>query len=215
MKTDDNEADRPARALDTLFHTANDAVQNLVWVAKADGTIEYLNQPWEKYTGLTSEHIEGWVWTSSNTIHPEDLPRLAHTWSAALNSRQPCETEARVRRFDGHYRWFLFQAVPLFDDQGHVIHWYGTHADIEDRKQAELLLGGENRILEMLATGSSLSEVLDALCRLIENIAGGSLCSILLVDSTANRMKHGAGPSLPLDYSASIHGRPVNLDAGP
>jgi len=215
MNTSYNETDPQAGTLDTLFHAVNDAIQNLVWVAKADGTIEYLNQSWVKYTGFSSERIQGWVWTSSDIIHPQDLPHLAHTWSAALNSRQPCEAEARVRRFDGHYRWFLFHAVPLLDKQGNVIHWYGTHADIEDRKQAETLLGGENRILEMLATGCPLSEILDALCRLIENMANGSLCSILLVDPIHNRMKHGAGPSLPLNYSESIQGRPVNLDAGP
>ena len=87
--------------------------------------------------------------------------------------------------------------------------------NIEDRKQAETLLGGENRILEMLATGRPLSDILDALCRLIEDIVSESLCSILLVDPIQNRMKHGAAPSLPLTFSESIHGRPVNLEAGP
>ncbi len=85
----------------------------------------------------------------------------------------------------------------------------------EDRKQAEALLAGENRLLEMLATGCTLSEILDALCRLIENIASGSLCGIVLVDPISNRLKHGAAPSLPLSYNESIHGRPVNIYSGP
>jgi len=85
----------------------------------------------------------------------------------------------------------------------------------EDRKQAEALLAGENRLLEMLATGCTLSEILDALCRLIENIASGSLCGIVLVDPISNRLKHGAAPSLPPSYNESIHGRPVNLYSGP
>lgn len=85
----------------------------------------------------------------------------------------------------------------------------------EDRKQAEALLAGENRLLEMLATGCTLSEFLDALCRLIENIASGSLCGIVLVDPISNRLKHGAAPSLPLSYNESIHGRPVNIYSGP
>ena len=87
--------------------------------------------------------------------------------------------------------------------------------DTGDRKWAETLLAGENRLLEMLATGSTLSEILDALCRLIEDIANGSLCGIVLVDPVSNRLKHGAAPSLPLSYNESIHGRPVNLDSGP
>ena len=86
---------------------------------------------------------------------------------------------------------------------------------VEDRKQAEALLAGENRLLEMLATGCTLSEFLDALCRLIENIASGSLCGIVLVDPISNRLKHGAAPSLPLSYNESIHGRPVNIYSGP
>jgi PAS domain S-box-containing protein len=90
-----------------------------------------------------------------------------------------------------------------------------SHTDIEDRKWAETLLAGENRLLEMLATGCTLSEILDALCRLIEDIANGSLCGIVLVDPVSNRLKHGAAPSLPLSYNESIHGRPVNLDSGP
>jgi PAS domain S-box-containing protein len=170
---------------------------DLVWVAKADGTIEYLNRQWTEYTGISSEHIHGWIWTLTDIIHPEDLPSVFHTWSTTLKAQQPGKTEARIRRFDGHYRWFLFHAVPLLDEQGTVVRWYGTHSDIEDRKQEETLLGGENRILEMLATGCPLSDILNALCRLIENIASGSLCSILLVDPIDNRMKHGAGPSLP------------------
>jgi formate hydrogenlyase transcriptional activator len=85
----------------------------------------------------------------------------------------------------------------------------------EDRTQAETLLAGENRLLEMLATGCTLSEILDALCRLIENIASESLCGIVLVDPISNRLKHGAAPSLPLSYNESIHGRPVNIYSGP
>ena len=90
-----------------------------------------------------------------------------------------------------------------------------SHSDIEHRKWAEVLLAGENRLLEMLATGCTLSEVLEALCRLIEDIATGSLCGIVLVDPISNRLKHGAAPSLPLSYNESIHGRPVNLFSGP
>ena len=90
-----------------------------------------------------------------------------------------------------------------------------SHTDIEDRTRAETLLAGENRLLEMLTTGCTLSEILDALCRLIEDIATESLCGIVLVDPISNRLKHGAAPSLPLSYNESIHGRPVNLLSGP
>ena len=90
-----------------------------------------------------------------------------------------------------------------------------AHTGREDPTGAETLLAGENRLLEMLATGCTLSEVLDALCRLIEDIASGSLCGIVLVDPLHNTLRHGAAPSLPLSYNESIHGRPVNLLSGP
>ena len=90
-----------------------------------------------------------------------------------------------------------------------------SHTDSEDRTGTETLLAGENRLLEMLATGCTLTEFLDALCQLIEEIASGTLCGIVLVDPIGNRLQHGAAPSLPLSYNESIHGRPVNLFSGP
>src|SRR2546425_6967461 len=90
-----------------------------------------------------------------------------------------------------------------------------SHTDIENRKWAETLLAGENRLLEMLATGCTLSEFFDALCRFIEDTARGSFCGIVLVDPISNRLQHGAAPSLPLRYNESIHGSPVNLFSGP
>ena len=98
------------------------------------------------------------------------------------------------------------QRSGVLDDISHTV---------KDRKRTETLLAGENRILEMIATGYGLSDILDALCRLIEDIASGSLCGIVLVDTITNRLQHGAAPSLPLSYNESIHGRPVNLFSGP
>jgi formate hydrogenlyase transcriptional activator len=98
------------------------------------------------------------------------------------------------------------QGSGVLDDLSHTV---------KDRKRTETLLAGENRILEMIATGYGLSDILDALCRLIEDIASGSLCGIVLVDPITNRLQHGAAPSLPLSYNESIHGRPVNLFSGP
>src|SRR5438093_12643855 len=85
----------------------------------------------------------------------------------------------------------------------------------EELEQAEILLAGENRLLEMVAKGSSLPEILASLCRLIEGLSSGSLCGILLVDPAANRVEHGAAPSLPPAYNEAIHGRSLNPNVGP
>src|SRR5258706_360863 len=82
-------------------------------------------------------------------------------------------------------------------------------------EQAETLLAGENRLLEMVARGCSLTEILSALCRLIEEFSSGSLCGILLVDATGKRVEHGAAPSLPRAYNEAIHGRTIEANAGP
>src|SRR5713101_8426880 len=82
-------------------------------------------------------------------------------------------------------------------------------------EQAETLLAGENRLLEMVARGRSLPEILASLCRLIEELSSGSLCGVLLVDRAGNRVEHGAGPSLPPTYNEAIHGRALNPGAGP
>src|SRR5258705_10624623 len=111
-----------------------------------------------------------------------------------------------MRRADGQYRWFLTRALPLRDDLGNIIKWYGTATDIQGRKRDEILLGGEKRPLEMIAKGEPRALILDALCRLVEELASGSLSSILLLDPNGNRLRHGAAPSLPQTYTAAIDG---------
>src|ERR1700682_400323 len=118
-----------------------DKIPTLAWSCRPDGTTEFLNQRWLDYTGLSSERALGWGWTVP--IHPDDLPRLMDTWIRLLTSGEPGEEEARLRRFDGEYRWFSFRAVPVRDEQGKIIRWYGTNTDIEDRKELESLLAVE------------------------------------------------------------------------
>src|SRR5216684_781987 len=95
---------------------------------------------------------------------------------------------------------------------GNIVGWYGVSTDIEDRKSAESLLAGEKRILEMLAKGDSLGEILDALCRFVEAQANGVLASVLLLDE--GRLQHGGAPSLPKVYTDAIDGTVVGPSAG-
>jgi PAS domain S-box-containing protein len=112
-----------------------DLIPALAWSAKRDGSLEYCNKVWLDYTGLSPKQALDWGWTVA--IHPEDLSRLTEYWRFILAAGEPGEVEARLRRFDGEYRWFLFRARPQRDDSGTVIQWYGTNTDIEDRKRAE------------------------------------------------------------------------------
>jgi PAS domain S-box-containing protein len=201
-----------------------DALPGLAWTALLDGTVDSLNQRWYDYTGLGREDAPGHGWHSA--IHQDDLARVRDCWQSSVSSGEPGEVEARLRRFDGAFRWFLFRWCPVAHASGTDAAWCGLavdiddrkrdeEADIDDRKRAEALLAGEKRILEMVAGGHPMPEILDALCRLVEQAAGGCHCSVVLVDPSGTRLEHGAAPSLPASFIDSIIGRPVNVDAGP
>jgi PAS domain S-box-containing protein len=115
-----------------------DRIPILAWQTRSDGYAEYLNKRWLDYTGLSIEQALGWDWQI--VVHPDDLPGLLVVWRRMLASGKAEEVEARMRRFDGEYRWFLFRPSPLRDEAGNVVRWYGTNTDIEDRKQAESAL---------------------------------------------------------------------------
>jgi len=111
-----------------------DTIPTLVWRARPDGVPDFLNQPALDYTGLTPDQAEiGWP----RAFHPDDKKGMLVKWSAIRASGMPGELEARLRRFDGEYRWFLFRGVPLHGEHGNVVKWYGSSTDIEDRKRAE------------------------------------------------------------------------------
>jgi len=133
----------------------------------------------------------------------------------AIETGRPYDVEERLRRADGVYRWFHTRGFPLRDTQGHIVLWYLIKRDVDDLKRSETLLAGEKRLLEMVADGRSMSQILEAICRLIESTASGCYCSVLLVDPSGTRVEHGAAPSLPASYLNACIGQPINIDAGP
>ncbi len=181
-----------------------DTIPVLAWCTGPDGSTEFLNRRWLDYTGLTIEEAQGWGWKAA--VHPDDLPRLLDVWRGLLASGKPGELEARLRRADGVYRWFLFRAEPLRDAQGSIVKWYGTNTDIDDRKRTEALLAAENQILEMVATGRPLAVILDGLCRLVDKLCDKSLASILLIDPNGRCLRRGAGPSFPEAFMGAVDG---------
>ncbi len=128
-----------------------DTTPAFIHSARPDGSVDYLNQRWLDYLGLSLEsaldrRLEGstedansrtWAWNLVSTIHPEDLPSYADQWNSTISSGKSGEFETRIRRFDGLYRRFLFQVAPLCNKSGSVIKWYASGTDIEDRKRAE------------------------------------------------------------------------------
>jgi PAS domain S-box-containing protein len=116
---------RSERKLQEIIET----IPVTAWSAAPDCTAEFFNRRWLDYSGLSADQVQGWGWTSA--VHPDDLNRLGDYWRGVLASWQSGEIEARLRRFDGVYRWFLFRATPSLDN-GRVVKWY----DIEERKSS-------------------------------------------------------------------------------
>jgi PAS domain S-box-containing protein len=119
------------RNLELIVNT----IPALAWSARPDGLAEFFNEHYLEYMGLTQDQARGTGWASA--VHPDDLPGLWSTWQRIMASEKTGEAEARLRRFDGEYRWFLFRTNPLRDDAGQIVRWYGTNTDIDDRKRAE------------------------------------------------------------------------------
>ncbi len=108
----------------------------MTFTALSDGSSTFVNKRWTEYTGLSVEQSSGAGW--QRVIHPEDLVRHSENWRISVATGQLFEDEARFRRAaDGGYRWFLVRGVPLRDQHGNIVKWYGTLTDIEDRKRAE------------------------------------------------------------------------------
>src|SRR6266446_1041324 len=111
-----------------------DTIPTMAWSLLPDGTVDFVNERWLEYTGLSfAEALEEAI----QIVHPEDLPSVMERWLVDKAAGNPSEYEMRLRRADGEYRWFLVRTVPLRDEQGNIVKWFGTSTDIEDRKRAE------------------------------------------------------------------------------
>jgi len=134
-----------------------DTLPALVWSKLPDGSADFLNRRFLEYTGLSVEEALGWGWM--NEFHPEDRAEAEREWRAALAAGEPFEREALLRRADGAYRWFLLRAVPLRDELGNIVKWYGTSTDIEDRKRAEEALSDAQDKLAHVTRTQAMGEL--------------------------------------------------------
>jgi PAS domain S-box-containing protein len=137
LATETIEAKRSEDALrksEDVLRMVIDTIPAMAWSVLPDGAVDFLNQRWLDYAGVS---LEEYVKEPTGSIHPEDIPRVLEKWRAAITAGESYEDEMRLRRADGEYRWFLIRTVPLRDEQGNIVKWYGTSTDIEDRKRAE------------------------------------------------------------------------------
>lgn len=133
------------QASEKRLRAAIDTIPSLTWFGGPDGAMEFLNEQWRQYTGLVDADGLGWGWVQ--IVHPDDLQGLIARWRDTLGACAPGEHVARLRRFDGKYRWFLFRWAPHVDSSGAVIAWFGNNTDIEDRQQREQVLRASVHLL--------------------------------------------------------------------
>ncbi len=197
---------------DSLYHYAFALSRQIPWLADADGTVVQVGPGWSEWIGQPPEALVGNGWVK--LVHPDDLPRLVEARRESLAAGTPYQCEYRIRMADGHYRWCRSSSAARRDEAGAIAFWYGTTEDIHERKEAELALQGHARVLEMVAAGQPVGEILTALCLLAEAQLPGAKCSILLYDAEAGLLRHGAAPGLPAPYNAAIDGLGVGPDKG-
>jgi PAS domain S-box-containing protein len=131
---------------ENALRRAVDTTPAFIHTARPDGYLDYFNRGWLDFLGKSLEEVCGWKWTEC--VHPEDVATLVQKWHAALASGEPLEVESRVRRADGSYRAFLHRKVPLRDEHGNIVKWFGSSIDIEDRKCAEQSIAEKTSELE-------------------------------------------------------------------
>ena len=135
---------RRRQALDELRSVGNDlrlavdTIPAIVWSTTPDGTVDFMNRAWRDFTGISGEEAVRGGWVES--LHPDEAEWVQSTRNAAIAQGKAYELDARLRRSDGSYRWVLRRAVPLRNDEGEIVKWYGTGTDIDDRKRAEAAL---------------------------------------------------------------------------
>ena len=147
-------------------------------------------------------------------IHPDDQPKLKELMQRVVREKIEFETDYRLVHPDGAVRDIHSTGYPVLSPSGDLIEFMGTVIDITERKRAEALFAGEKRLLEMIATGVALDEILNALCLIIEEYRPSTLASILLLRSDGLHLDSVAGPSLPKAWREEMERLPIGPCAG-
>jgi len=174
----------------------------------------HLSEEWYRIYGFNPEDgLPAWE-KRLQRIHPEDRAKWEEATDRAIGEKSDYDVEYRILLPGGTVKYIHTVGHPVLNASGDLVQFVGSLMDITERKRAEVLLAGENRLLEMIARGDSRALILEGACLLVEELASGSLCSILLFDPSTNCLRHGAAPSLPNAYTEAIDGAVIGPSVG-
>jgi PAS domain S-box-containing protein len=213
--SDRKRAEEALRQSETYLAEAQRLTHTGSWVWQVAGRDAlHLSEEWYRIYGF--DPVQGMPsWDERlKRVHPKDRAEWQGAIDRAIAEKSDYEIEFRILLPDGTVKYIYTVGHPVFNASSDLTGFVGSAADITERKRADVLLAGEKRLLEMIARGDSRQHVLDAACLLVEDLASGSLCSILLFDASANCLRHGAAPSLPTTYTEAIDGALIGPSVG-
>ena len=154
-------SEKALRESEAGFRELADNISQLAWTADATGSIYWYNKRWHDYTGTNLEEMQGWGWQKVH--HPEHVERVVHRIRQSFESGTPWEDTFPLRGRDGRYRWFLSRALPIRNETGDVVRWFGTNTDVTEQIEAEnALRDSETRFRELADNISQFAWTADA-----------------------------------------------------
>ena len=178
-------AEQELRESEEKFRTLADNISQLAWMTDADGWIFWYNERWFEYTGTTLEEMQGWGWQAVH--HPAEVGRVTEKFKQAVQTGEVWEDTFPLRSKTGEFRWFLSRAVPIRDEQGKVVRWFGTNTDVDDQRR----LDQRNRFIieidEAVRPLETSQEITLTLARLLGEYLDADRCAYAEVEADEDR----------------------------
>src|SRR6266403_2972319 len=207
--TDQMRAEESLRKSEAYLAEAQKLSQTGSWAWSPEFGVKYWSEECYRVQGFDPRDGLPRLGELFQRIHPDDQPRLKELMQRVVREKIEFETDFRLVHPDGAVRDIHTTAHPVFSPTGDLIEFMGTVIDVTDRKRGEALFAGEKRLLERIATGVALNEILNALCLIIEEYRPGTLASILLLRSDGLHLDSVAGPSLPKAWREEMESLPI------
>ena len=204
--TERKQAETALRESEAQFRLLANTVPQLIWTAKADGGVDYLNERWLEFTGISPQAFYEWDW--QQITHPDDLPHTLDVWTAALKTGDPIEIKHRFRHVTGEWRWQLARGVPFKNESGQIVKWFGTCTDIHESVMREQDAKFLSDIGEAIRTSHNPDELITKSCEMIAQYLQVKRCCFAETDEAHDRWwvnsdYHSSLPSMVSEYRVS------------